>query len=114
MMGARSSVMISTRGHIFFQQGWLNSDDLGTAIDAHIEQKGEGTWEGDQDPSPLARGSAPKREKREAGKGDKDPAILGGVKARERMKREGEEVDRNSPTLREAKAPKRKEREGEA
>lgn len=44
--GARPAVLISASGTIFFQQEWLNTDDLGIAIDAYWDQAGQGTWDG--------------------------------------------------------------------
>lgn len=111
MMGARSSVVISTRGHIFFQQGWLNSDDLGTAIDAHIEQRGEGTWEGDQDPSPLAKVKAPNRKKKKGQMNDRDPAPLAGVNTPGRQKQKGEEGDQDPVNLAGVNAPGRQKKD---
>ena len=49
---ARSAVLISQLGTIFYQQEWLNTDELGIAIDAYWEQEGQGTWEGHGNGSP--------------------------------------------------------------
>lgn len=45
-MGARSAVLITEDGTIFYQQEWLNTEDLAGAIDGYWEQEGQGTWEG--------------------------------------------------------------------
>ena len=53
--GARSSILVGSNGHVFYQQGWLNTDALGDAIDAYWEQDGEGTWDdGSVVPGPLS------------------------------------------------------------
>lgn len=44
-MGARSAVLIAVDGTIVYQQGWLNTDDLGTAIDGYLEEAAGGTWD---------------------------------------------------------------------
>ncbi|CAM9120761.1 unnamed protein product [Scytosiphon promiscuus] len=43
-MGARSSIIVGSSGSIFYQQDWLDSADLGVAIDGYWEQEGGGTW----------------------------------------------------------------------
>lgn len=53
-MGARPAVLISADGRIFFQQGWLNTDELAGAIEAYWAQDGKGTWEGDEQASPAS------------------------------------------------------------
>lgn len=53
--GARSSVLVASNGHVFYQQGWLNTDELGEAIDGYWEQDGQGTWDdGGAIPGPLS------------------------------------------------------------
>lgn len=56
--GARPAVLISASGAIFYQQEWLNTDDLGIAIDAYWEQAGQGTWE---DGEMVGRSRSPKK-----------------------------------------------------
>lgn len=52
--GARSSIVVASSGHVFYQQGWLNTDNLGDAIDGYWEQDGQGIWDdGGVIPGPL-------------------------------------------------------------
>lgn len=37
-------MLIGASGTIFFQQEWLNTDELGEAIDAYWSQDGDATW----------------------------------------------------------------------
>lgn len=72
--GARSSVVVASAGHVFYQQGWLNTDQLRTAIDAYWKQDGHGTWIGENDiPSPLGSVAKGKATKPKAGKGRGSP-----------------------------------------
>ncbi|CAM9629894.1 unnamed protein product [Pylaiella littoralis] len=68
--GARSSVVVASSGHVFYQQGWLNTDSLGEAIDAYWKQGGEGTWtDGDDIPSPKDAAGKGKVKKPKVGQG---------------------------------------------
>lgn len=42
--GARSAIIISSSGIIFYQQTWLDVVDLGNAINAYWKQDGSGTY----------------------------------------------------------------------
>lgn len=57
-------MLISASGTVFYQQDWLNTDDLGIAIDAYWEQAGQGTWDGGdmnaKPRSPSKKGTAGK------------------------------------------------------
>lgn len=61
--GARSSVMISSQGTVFYQQDWLNTDDLGDAIDGYWAQGGKGFWDTGGNVGPF--GASPKTARRE-------------------------------------------------
>lgn len=50
--GARSAIIVSESGTVFYQQSWLDSAALGDAIDAYWKQDGGGTWTG----APLEKG----------------------------------------------------------
>lgn len=66
-MGARSAVMITAGGTVFYQQDWLNTDDLADAIDGYWEQGGTGTWDGGSGTSPLGSSSAKRSRPRASG-----------------------------------------------
>lgn len=56
--GARSSIMVASGGQVFYQQGWLNTQALGEAIDGYWDQDGQGTWDsGGVVPGPLSPGA---------------------------------------------------------
>lgn len=79
-MGARPSVMISSSGTIFYQQSWLNTDDLAEAIDAYYRQNGEGVWDGDNDLGPLGEEKTAKLLPKAAARAKREEAegVVGG------------------------------------
>lgn len=66
-MGARSAVMITASGTVFYQQDWLNTDDLADAIDGYWDQGGTGTWDGGSETSPLGSSSTKRSRARASG-----------------------------------------------
>lgn len=62
--GARSAVLVTEGGNVFYQQGWLNTDNLATAIDAYWTQDGKGTWDDIVvDASPKSQSKKPNQQK---------------------------------------------------
>lgn len=67
--GARSAILVSESGTVFYQQTWLDSTTLGNAIDAYWKQEGTGTWTS----APLAKGPLGPASRSTDSKGQKQP-----------------------------------------
>lgn len=85
-LGARAAVLIGVDGTIVYQQGWLNTDDLGEAIDGYLQEIAGGSW----DKTTLESGSAFSPRNSGTRKGQ---TARGG----ERAKKEHKELDALSP-----------------